>query len=341
MASLMQGAARQSGNGTAADYWHSLTEIAHQDIPPDGCQRMLRNYPKGLGPLVEGDGSWLLIRSSNLLASLTDITLDRDMIDHVVADDFVMFEFALDGGAHFAAADGDLAHHDGFKCTVIAPSGEQVTRRFEARSGRIRRVGVGMPISDLICDFGLNRDGHAETFRRLFPVKGRSAKAISYSLTREEINAVHALLDCPLSGGLRERFLAAKLTELICLSLARLCGPTTMLSATERALRSIEAAADLLESGSQGRSVLALPRHVGLNRNKINSGFRERYGMTPGEFAREARLQQARQLIIETKLSMYEIAESAGFGSQASLSRAYRARFDISPREDRQRQGAG
>jgi transcriptional regulator GlxA family with amidase domain len=53
--------------------------------------------------------------------------------------------------------------------------------------------------------------------------------------------------------------------------------------------------------------------------------------VTPGAYYLRLRLQTARRLVLETRLSLLEISVRAGFNSQSAFSRAYNSRFGQSP----------
>lgn len=320
--------------------WLDMAELDRADIAPEGWQRLLRNRPRGVGAPVPGKGSWLVLRASKLLVSLVDFDIDADFVDHIILDECVMFQFALDGSMSLDVPNGGSVRHDGFRCTMLTFHEGKLVRRLSGQSERIRYVGVIAPIPVLIEDYGLDPDTLSDDFRRFLLPGARKVRMIDYPLHRDQLMAIHAILDCAMDGALRDRFLEAKLSELICLTLAHITAPAMRTSCAEREQLSIEAAAEILSTHPEEKfSLPALSRRVGLNRNKITAGFRDRYGMTPSEFARETRLTHARRLIADTQQSMFEIANITGFTSQSSFSRAYRMRFGLSPREQRRANG--
>jgi AraC family transcriptional regulator, carnitine catabolism transcriptional activator len=52
---------------------------------------------------------------------------------------------------------------------------------------------------------------------------------------------------------------------------------------------------------------------------------------TPKGFYLGLRLQEARNLLSETTLSILEVAVATGFNSRSSFSKAYKSRFKVSP----------
>jgi len=63
--------------------------------------------------------------------------------------------------------------------------------------------------------------------------------------------------------------------------------------------------------------------------------FQDALKVSPGKYYRDLRLQVARRLIVDTKLSILEIAIRAGFNSLSAFSRSYKNRFGVSPSQSR------
>jgi len=78
-----------------------------------------------------------------------------------------------------------------------------------------------------------------------------------------------------------------------------------------------------------------LARQFGINRNKLCTGFHLLYGTTVYDFCRELRLQKAQQLLADPRLSLTDIAFSAGFGSASAFSTAFARHFGAPPSQFR------
>lgn len=64
----------------------------------------------------------------------------------------------------------------------------------------------------------------------------------------------------------------------------------------------------------------------------LNRLFKRHIGMTPGQYYLHMRLKAARRLIAETSLSMTEIALRCGFNSPQAFCRAFREKFNNTPK---------
>ncbi|MFQ5467556.1 MAG: GlxA family transcriptional regulator, partial [Kiloniellaceae bacterium] len=83
-----------------------------------------------------------------------------------------------------------------------------------------------------------------------------------------------------------------------------------------------------------------LAGRVGLTARRLQSLFHACLGVGPHTHYLALRLNCARRLVIETRMSMIEIATAAGFNSPSAFSRCYRAHYGESPRATRDGGGA-
>lgn len=100
-------------------------------------------------------------------------------------------------------------------------------------------------------------------------------------------------------------------------------------------------AAELMEANiEEPLSLDDVAEEVGVSRRQIERLFKRHLGMVPSRYYLEARLRRARMLLIQTDLSIMEIAVACGFESPPHFSRCYRSQFNCSPSAERQRRDA-
>jgi len=75
----------------------------------------------------------------------------------------------------------------------------------------------------------------------------------------------------------------------------------------------------------------SMAENLGLSRMSLYRKFRAVTGGTPGDFARELKMQKALELLKEGRLTVSEISDSVGFQEVANFSKAFKKRFGISP----------
>ncbi|MDJ0626773.1 MAG: GlxA family transcriptional regulator [Rhodobacter sp.] len=76
-------------------------------------------------------------------------------------------------------------------------------------------------------------------------------------------------------------------------------------------------------------------RKIEVSHRQLDRLFSHHVGKTPVLYYRDIRLDRARGLVTQTKLTMAEIAYASGFASQVHFSRAYKERFGLAPSKDR------
>lgn len=84
---------------------------------------------------------------------------------------------------------------------------------------------------------------------------------------------------------------------------------------------------------SQPPSPEALAKILGTNEKQLNQAFHEAFALPVFAWLREERLRQARDLLAMTEAPIADIAEHLGYSSAANFAKAFRERFDCSPRE--------
>ncbi|WP_062226596.1 GlxA family transcriptional regulator [Aureimonas frigidaquae] len=78
-------------------------------------------------------------------------------------------------------------------------------------------------------------------------------------------------------------------------------------------------------------TMAALARRLGLSARSLEVLFRRTVGASPGAYFLKLRLGAARRLVLDTNLSMAEIAARSGFSSISALSRAFRRAYGEAP----------
>jgi AraC family transcriptional regulator, transcriptional activator of the genes for pyochelin and ferripyochelin receptors len=74
---------------------------------------------------------------------------------------------------------------------------------------------------------------------------------------------------------------------------------------------------------------------VGINENKLKTGFRELFQTSPYKYLVKLRLEKARELLEESDATVQEISDKVGFESYNGLSVAFKSAFQLSPTQYR------
>ncbi|MCW4153084.1 MULTISPECIES: AraC family transcriptional regulator [Halomonadaceae] len=82
--------------------------------------------------------------------------------------------------------------------------------------------------------------------------------------------------------------------------------------------------------------VADLAKLVCLSEAHFSERFRQQTGLSPWQYVKRQRLHAAHQLVVQSHLSLTDIALQTGFANQSALSHAFRRSYGLSPRQLRQ-----
>ncbi|MDR2103886.1 MAG: AraC family transcriptional regulator, partial [Treponema sp.] len=85
-------------------------------------------------------------------------------------------------------------------------------------------------------------------------------------------------------------------------------------------------------------SLRMISEKVGLNHQYLSALFKNRTGKNFSKYVTEKRIEKAKQLLQETNLKIYEIAELSGYHSIKHFTNAFRSMEGCSPSEFKNRE---
>ncbi len=95
-------------------------------------------------------------------------------------------------------------------------------------------------------------------------------------------------------------------------------------------------AVSLMEANlEEPMSLDELAQHVGLSRRQLERLFQKHLRCVPTRYYLELRLARARQLLLQTSMSIVDVAFACGFVSAPHFSKCYRDFYGIPPRDER------
>ena len=149
---------------------------------------------------------------------------------------------------------------------------------------------------------------------------------------------LHQILHCPFQDMTKKIYLESKVWELVALLIEEEKElhqekHTTSTLKPDDIDRIYHAKKILTEQINNPPLLLDLARQVGLNDCTLKRGFREVFGTTAFGYLHDYRLEQARQLLLENRFNVSEVAARVGFGSCSYLSRVFRKKYGVSPKQ--------
>jgi AraC-like DNA-binding protein len=148
--------------------------------------------------------------------------------------------------------------------------------------------------------------------------------------------SVDQILSCPESCSMRRLFLEAKALEILALSIELVMDHERKATQKPPQLPKdyepiIRAKSILYQNYENPPGLTELARMVGVNKNKLNQGFRKVFGTSAFEYLRMQRLERARQLLVNSHKSVTEIAFEVGYSQPSGFSKAFKRYFGANP----------
>lgn len=145
------------------------------------------------------------------------------------------------------------------------------------------------------------------------------------------------LLQCPYQGLTRQLYLEGKALELFSLQFAQwsekgVRSPQVTKFCSDEVARLHQAKEILIDNFSSPPSLMDLARQVGLNDRKLKQGFQQVFGTTVFGYLQNYRMQQARQLLQNSDITIASVAAAIGYRNSEAFSVAFQRQFAISPK---------
>lgn len=155
----------------------------------------------------------------------------------------------------------------------------------------------------------------------------------------EMTKSVFDLFRCPYDEHLRKLYFENKTNEFLMEALAKTFNrkpSKSKFSETER--DAIFVARDLILADiTRHIPIKEISKRINLNEFKLKAGFKEIFGIGPFEMLLQARMEKARELLLETNKPMKEIAVLTGFEFLANFIAAFRKYYGYTPGELRRK----
>lgn len=305
-----------------------------------------------LHPVIKNQGLWdphqtTLIGDSYIridnscVVCILGIRVFQPFISQIIRRDYITIQYLQVSGNYYHHHNGQ-AHHiksGSFTLTAAEKSHTEILQlRTHSTTVPTRAVSIHIHRDHLVETFGLNPDLWLKEYRDAFFNRSKLTLSVASPLTPDMWLALDSLLDCSFEEPIRTMYLKAKTMELLMLTVVQLNnisrpGSSGKLSSNERDQRLIDIAALIYRRELHNPpSIDELSRRIGINRNKLTSGFRSCFGATPAEYSRNLRLEWATRRLADG-VAIGQVAAETGYDSLAAFSRAYRQHYGYAPSE--------
>lgn len=262
----------------------------------------------------------------------------RQRSEIALPEDFVEFHFYLKGPAHVAIPEAGDVHIDAPTLTIVQQGNVCCRVTCDAGAWRAVSLYVRRRRFERFLTASLGPD-HA-MHERLHPADSTHLSYLQLPVGADALHAVEQLIANPYRGHRRLMYAEAKVCEILCASLdqwdAFADAHTSEYVFSGRDLRLIEKARDmLLADVAHMPTIQTLARAVGTNTSKLKRGFKFLYGQTVFRLGQSRRMEYALDLLIDSRMSVSEVAAAVGYQHQTSFTASFRDHFGFAPRDAR------
>lgn len=137
------------------------------------------------------------------------------------------------------------------------------------------------------------------------------------------------------TGSLQQLYLETKAAELFLLQIQALKNnPVTITKLKARDIECLHEAKLYIEKNYHTPcTIIDLAKIVGINQTKLKSGFKELFGTTVFGYVKDLQMEKARQLLLDEKLYVSEVADQIGYKHPQHFAAAFKRKFGILPSE--------
>ncbi len=149
---------------------------------------------------------------------------------------------------------------------------------------------------------------------------------------------LHQIKNCSYEKNLKKIYIDGKILELIATAFNEVVyqreGVDSRIQLSNLDTKSIYEAKKILDNNIEDTPVLSsLSKLVSLNEFKLKNGFKDIFGQPIHSYVIDKRLDLARCLLEENKLSVSEAARMVGYSNMSHFALAFRKKFGINPGE--------
>lgn len=152
-------------------------------------------------------------------------------------------------------------------------------------------------------------------------------------ITNEMHEIIHQIINCQRQGIFKKMFLEAKVIELLMLQLEQFSEDSvSTLSIKKSDVDKIYAVREfILQNLDAGCSLIELAHNAGTNDFILKKGFRELFGTSVFAFWNDAKMEQAKELLIKENLNITEVSLLSGYKNQRHFSTAFKKKYGVLP----------
>lgn len=155
-------------------------------------------------------------------------------------------------------------------------------------------------------------------------------------ITPKQQAVINDMHHCVYTGNMKQLFFEAKITELFLLQAeqAEALNGLKPAKIERRNVDKLHAARHYVQQHMfDPLTLCGIAREAGLNEFILKKGFKELFGLTVFGYLNELKMNYARQMLLESQCTVYEVAYTMGYNEPYNFSKAFRKHFGYLPGE--------
>ena len=205
---------------------------------------------------------------------------------------------------------------------------------------KVLRVKLEIEIAKFFQDTSLEHFDSLPEQLQQFATKDAIAPFYQQKAIAPEIYPIlQQILNCPYQGKMKQWYLEGKALELMTLQFSQFqsADKSTTRWRSSDTEPIYQAKEILLQNWLDPPTILELARQVCINQIKLKQGFRALFGNTPSKYLKEYRLEQARQMLLDDRLTVVAVANAVGYANASHFAAAFKRKYGMNPKEMRLR----
>ena len=271
----------------------------------------------------------------------------RLVVRNEVAD-IISFQFVSTVKRAEYLGDRKHVHNLGPALIVSVIPAKEITYRLPTPNVQIRHVVVHATLSNLIKQVGEDLTAYPGWLQECITGKDSKPRQRVFFLEDVQRDSIWSCFHIPVSGTLLRHWISAKYDELLCVGLQILKNSgshaeTPVVDTDLPYSKKIHRARTLLSMEYANPPPLPkLAQQLGISETRLKSGFKSMFGTTIMQYCIHQRIEAAKLLLADNRLSIADIGNIVGYEDHSAFSRAFRRACGQTPKGWRQSaQGLG
>ncbi|MGJ8631083.1 MAG: helix-turn-helix transcriptional regulator [Glaciecola sp.] len=285
---------------------------------------------------IFSSGRWDLGRyfDNTAIVSIKDLHIKRAFYAETTLENLITIDIVLEGGVHTLVDHFIIPNNDMPRVLFGSHNESGYQQRIHHEDEHYKAVGIWIKPQVLIDNFGLELDKFPQVTAEL--LQGKYNRSLLLPITSKIKQCAEEILETRITSKLKEKFIEAKLTELFYYLIECLLSPEQSFNlsnhlSTRKSKAMKKILARLNDDNIEEINLTTLAKEVGMSESHLSKTFKSSYGMNLSQYRLQQRLVKAFELIVEGKLSIFQVAMEVGYRDQSSFARAFKNHFGFSP----------